>query len=340
MKLFYASEFGKAFIPRKIRPKLRKYLLKAGIEKEPYAVFGALFYLAFLITLIVFFFFWEYIIVQNVILVGLITFVIWTLLPLFIVGFIMVSVYFYIDLRIFNRTRRLEAILPDFLASVSSHLKGGLSFEKALWLSIKPRYGILSEEVMIAAKKVMTGNDVDTAMNEFADKYNSPMLKRAMQLIVSEIMSGGKVADIMDDVVHSMKKTKELKEEMNASVITYMIFISAIVIFIAPVLFALSLNLLSVIQRVTALLGATSASVPNLLGNIAEVSVDRDVFISFSRISILVVSFFASLIVSIIEKGSIKGGVKYIPIFVVGSQLFYSFCLIIFNALFGALINF
>jgi pilus assembly protein TadC len=344
-KLIFVHEFGKAFIPRKIRPELRRYLLKAGITEVPYGFFGALFYVAYLATFLVYFFyFWGTISsFDNLFLIFISAFVIWVGIPLGMIALLILMVYAYLDIRIFNRTRKMEDVLPDFLQEVSSNLKGGLSFEKALWMSIKPRFGIMSNEIAMAAKKVMTGHDVEVALREFAQKYNSNMLKRSINLITGEIKSGGKISDIIDRVVHNLKRTKALKDEMNASVITYMIFISAVVIFISPILFGLAFNLLIVIQKVTALL-ATSAQGASgnvgMLTNVSKVSINKAEFIWFSKWALLIIAFFSSLIVSIIEKGSIKGGVKYIPIFIISSYVFYLICLKLMTMVFSTLIAF
>ncbi len=342
-KLIYINEFGKAFIPERIRPKLRNYLLKAGIVEVPYWFFGILFYITYFLTFLVYYFgFWGTISEQTGMLVFLYVFLIWVLIPLAFIALFMLFMYLYLDIRIFNRTKKMEDVLPDFLQEVSSNLKGGLAFEKSLWVAIKPRFGILANEIALAAKKVMTGTDVDIALNEFANKYNSPMLKRAMELIVSEIQSGGKVADIIDRVVENLKKTKALKEEMTASVLTYMIFIGAIVIFISPMLFALAYNLLIVISKVAALLATTAATggTTGLLSNIGNINVNKEDFIWFSRIALGVIAFFSSMIVSIIEKGNIQGGVKYIPIFVVSTEVMYIIALKIMTAIVTAFITF
>ncbi len=342
-KLIYINEFGKAFIPERIRPKLRNYLLKAGIVEVPYWFFGILFYITYILTFLVYFYgFWGTISEQTGLLVFLYVFLIWVLIPLGFIGLFMLFMYLYLDIKIFNRTKKMEDVLPDFLQEVSSNLKGGLAFEKSLWVAIKPRFGILANEIALAAKKVMTGTDVDIALNEFANKYNSPMLKRAMELIVSEIQSGGKVADIIDRVVENLKKTKALKDEMTASVLTYMIFIGAIVIFISPMLFALAYNLLIVISKVAALLATTAATggTTGLLSNIGNINVNKEDFIWFSRIALGVIAFFSSMIVSIIEKGNIQGGVKYIPIFVVSTEVMYIIALKIMTAVVTAFITF
>lgn len=342
-KIVFIQEFGKAFIPERLRPKLRSYLLKAGIISVPYNFFGVLFYLSYFLTFLVYYFgFWGTISKQPGYFVFLYAFLTWVLIPLLFIGIFMICMYFYLDIVIFNRTRKMEEVLPDFLQEVSSNLKGGLSFEKSLWIAIKPRFGILANEIALAAKKVMTGTDVDIALNEFANKYDSPMLRRSMELIVSEIQSGGKVADIIDKVVENLKKTKALKEEMTASVLTYMIFIGAIVIVISPVLFALAYNLLIVISKVAALLATTGSASKSVgfISNVGNISVDRDAFIWFSRLALAVIAFFSSMIVSIIEKGNIQSGVKYIPIFIISTQIVYTIALSIMSVIVDALIKF
>ena len=73
----------------------------------------------------------------------------------------MLAVYFYVDLKIFNRTKQVEAVLPEFLNMVSENLKGGMAFENALWSSIKPEFGVLGDEMRLTAKKVITGQDIE-----------------------------------------------------------------------------------------------------------------------------------------------------------------------------------
>lgn len=342
----FFEEFGRFPIPRNLRPHLRQYLLKAGIVKEPYAFFGALFIFSVISSTILHFLVvypmlqsfkdslptWLFLLTQ-----GLGTLVIWALSTLAIIGLIVVTMYAYLDIRIFNRTRKLEDILPEYLEVVSSNLKGGMSFEKSLWMGIKPKFGVLSNEIALAAKKVMTGHDVDIALTEFAQKYDSPMLKRSMNLIISQIQSGGQISMIIDRIVVDLKKTKLLKDEMSASVLTYMIFIGAIVVVISPVLYALSWALLDVISNITQLLGQSLGD--NTMGLPFEFSsnpIDPDRFIfPFSYGAVGITAIGSSMIISIIEKGNIRGGIKYIPAFLVSSTGIYYIALQIMSVLSG-----
>ncbi len=340
------EQFGRFPLPRKIRPQLRKYLFKAGITKEPYVFFGGLFLFSIIASFIIYFTvfysmlqtlkgslsFYMFLVVQFF---G--TIMIWTALMLTIIGIIIVTIYAYLDIKIFNRTRKLEEILPEFLETVSSNLKGGMSFEKSLWMAIKPKFGILANEIALAAKKVMTGHDVDIALTEFSLKYDSPMLKRSMNLIISQIQGGGEISEIIDRIVVDLKKTKALKDEMSASVLTYMIFIAAIVIFIAPVLFGLSNALLKVISSITALLGSSMKGVNSPLPfDFSKAAINPEMFVfPFSYFAISITAIGSSLIVSIIEKGNIKGGIKYVPMFLISSLSIYWIALQVSNVLAG-----
>lgn len=336
--VFFAEDFGKAFVFKSIRPKIKGFFMKAGYDDVPYELFGWLFYVSLLVT------YFTYLIVlyprisnssANGAIVLMMTFISWVIIQLIILFLIIMYVYFSLNITIYTRTKEIEKILPDYLQVVSSNLKGGLSFEKALWAAIKPEFGIIAKEVTMIYKKVMTGNDLTDALREFTDKYESPILRRSFDLIIGEVESGGEIASIVDKVVANIRKTKALKEEMSASTLTYMIFIAAIVIFIAPGLFALSYYLLHVMIGFSSQLSNLNSA--NMPISFSADSISPADFKTFSTLAILMISFFSSLILSLIEKGDIKGGLKYIPAFMISSLIFYYIFLAGFGLFFGGM---
>jgi len=56
LQIIFLEEFGKAFVPKKIRSHLRGYFLKAGLVDVPYKVFGAFFYLSIITTFFLYFY--------------------------------------------------------------------------------------------------------------------------------------------------------------------------------------------------------------------------------------------------------------------------------------------
>lgn len=337
-RLVLLEEFGKAFVLKRIRPYLRRYLLKAGISPVPYKFFGALFYLTAFTTAIVYVFFvYPFLTKYSSFVLLTFSFLSWFVIQLFFAALFILLVYFYLDMKIYNRTRRMEELLPDFLQIVSSNLKGGMSFENSLWAAIKPRFSILANEMAEVSKKVMTGYDVDKALMELSQKYNSPMLSRAVDLIISELESGGNIAELIDKIVENMRKTKVLKEDMAASALAYIIFISVIVILISPLLFSLSFYLLIIISNFLAKVSTATRNVPNIPFTFAKVIVEPENFKIFSIAAISVISIFSSMIVSIVEKGDVRAGIKYIPMFLAGSLAFYFIFMGILSVLFSSL---
>nr|MCK4929955.1 type II secretion system F family protein [Nanoarchaeota archaeon] len=338
MSLLYLEEFGKAFLPKKIRPSLGKYLLKAGIEDVPYKFFGLLFWLTATITYFVYVpGIYPVIKDQTLLLFFIITFVAWFIVQVTIAALIILSIYFYLNIKIYTRTKLLEDMFPDYLALVSTNLKGGMTFEKSLWAAIKPEFGILAKEIGIVSKRVATGNDVSEALQEFSEKYNSPILRRSIDLLKGEIISGGSITGVIDSLVSDLKKTKALKQEMTAATLTYMIFMAVIVIVITPALFALSKQLLIIILQFGERLSTSFQTTTTAMFKFSVADIDPHHFQVFSIAAICIISVFSSMIISTIEKGDIKGGLKYIPLFLIGSLVMYLIFSLIISSLLGGM---
>ena len=339
-KLFFLEEFGRAFIPEKVRPNLRKHMLKAGINEVPYKLFGALFYISLVITYLLYFYKIYPILQANdtpLLIFLIITFLVWFIIQIFIVVLFMLAIYSYLDLMIYSRTKKIEELLDDFLSFVSENLKGGMSLDRALWTAVKPEFGILSKEIQIASKKVATGEDVEMALFEFTQKYNSPMTRRAFDLIIEGVKGGGEMAPLIDKIVEDLRQTKLMKADIVATNTTYVIFISFIVIVIAPALFSLSHQLLVILQSLSAKVGAgLSTSTVSLPISFEATKITVEEFILFSRIAVSMVAFCSSLIISEITMGNIKGGLKYVPMFILGALASYTFFSYVVGGIFGS----
>ncbi|MFH1506345.1 MAG: type II secretion system F family protein [archaeon] len=338
MGILFMEEFGKAFIFKKIRPTIKKYFMKAGYEEVPYKFFGALFWISIVLTyLLVMLWIFPKLGDSGALVTAMITFMFWVIIQLGIMFIATIFYYFYLDLKIYHRTKRIEEKLPDYLVLVSTNLKGGMSFEKSLWNSIRDEFDILSKEITLVSKKVMTGNDLSEALMEFAEKYNSPLVRRSINLVIGEIESGGKIVDVIDKVIENLRKARMLKQEMIASTVTYMIFIGAIVIVISPALFALSHQLLQIIINFTAQISSAGAST-QMPFTVSKLTLQPQDYQLFSIMAIITTSLFSAMIISIIEKGDIKGGIKYVPLFMISSLVLYFIFLTLLESVFKGVV--
>jgi hypothetical protein len=127
---------------------------------------------------------------------------------------------------------------------------------------------------------------------------------------------------------------------MSANVTTYVIFITFATIIAAPVLFALSSQLLLIIESLVVGIsrpaGGAAASFATAFSTLA---IKPDDFHTFAVTMLTITSFFSASIVAIIRRGSIKGGFKYIPTFIIiAVMLFYIANLILSRALGGMIV--
>jgi pilus assembly protein TadC len=336
-KLIFAEEFGKAFIPKRFRPKLKGYLLKAGYTEVPFTLYGGFFYLSLIATYLVFILLvFPKIRVLGSGLVLLLSFSSWLGIQLGLLAAIMLAYYLFIEQIIFIRTQRMEDVLEDFLHVVSENLKGGLTLEEAFWSAVKPEFGVLSNEIQLTAKKVMTGEDVTDALRELSQKYDSPMLTRSLNLVIQSIEGGAKISEILDRINRDIKETKRLKKEMATTNLTYVIFVSFVVLVVAPGLFTLSNQLLKILAHFSEnIAGGMATGVQNMPINLGDISIDPEVFERFSFYGIGLISVCASMIIALIRKGSIRAGLKLIPIYVTASYI----VMIIFSKAAGAIFS-
>jgi len=316
----YFEIIGDAIIPKKIRPVIHKYLTKAGISKVPYNHYGIFFH----ISLILSFFIFSKLVFKklsyNIIILifgTLVSLVIINIILLIIIGLIL---KFYYDMKIFKRTEQIEAVWPEYLEAVRINLQAGSTFDKALLDSVESRFGVLEREIEIVAKKEMTGEDTVQALKEFADKYNSNVLHESVDLLILGLTTGVRLSDILKRVVESVNLNNYLKKEAINSVLEYVFFITLIACIISPALFALSFNLLTIFEGFSEKLGAVASE---LLSFSFEPAVNKEHFIYFSRFSLVVISLFSAGIIANLKKGSLKGGIKYVPVFIAISIIVY-----------------
>ena len=225
--------------------------------------------------------------------------------------------YVVIDLKILKRKINIEDVLPDYLQLTASNIKAGMTIDRALWYAVRPRFGVLAKEIETVAKETMRGQDLKTALQKFADKYDSIMLKRSISLLIEGLEAGGEIGDLLNKIAINIQENMIMKKEMVANVTTYVIFISFATIAAAPVLFALSGVLIKVITSLGSTLGTTStASSTGLAISFSGTGIKYSDFRIFAIVSLIITSFFSAVIIATIKKGNAKVGFKYIPIFI------------------------
>ena len=246
-------------------------------------------------------------------------------------------IYSWITLKKIKRKKEIENVLADYLQLVATNLNAGMPIDQAMWYAVRERFGILADEVEVIARKVTSGYDLEQALTEFMDKYDSDLLKRSMALLIEGLKSGGELAGLVSKISWDIKETQVLEREISAEVTTYVIFITLAAIIIAPFLYALSHRIIILMSDILSNINiegisGLSGSLPlNFSGG---KTISPSDFKTFVFINLGVSSTLAAMIISTIKKGSIKSGLKSIPMYLAVSIIIFLIASLILTAVF------
>jgi pilus assembly protein TadC len=253
-----------------------------------------------------------------------------------LVCLVAVSVAFYAYLLVMmdRRKRELEEVLPDFLQLAAANVRAGLPIEQALWRAATPEFGVLSKEVQISVKKTFSGEPISNSLDYLAGRFNSKYLKRTTSILKFGISSGGEIGEILERTGADMRKMQMLYKEASSSMIMYVIFISFAALIGAPLLFAISHKLIATLSAVWANIPATTSM--STFGAIAfsPPEITPAEFQLFSYVAITVITIFASFILAVVKTGSVKEGLRSLPLFVVAGWFFVWLFMMFVNLLF------
>lgn len=260
----------------------------------------------------------------------------WLTVFFVLLAFIWAAYLFYLDMRIYQRTKAVEAVFADFLQLTSANISAGMPIDRALWYAVRPGFGVLAKEIETVAKKTMAGEDLGAALTNFANKYNSRIIQRSISLLLEGMQAGGEMAELLTKIALNIEETKLIKKEMASSVTTYVIFITFATIIAAPILFGLSTELLEVIKAITSSLGTTMTSSGSFLSfSFSGDSIKISDFRTFAYLLLSISAVSSACIISIIRKGRVKEAIPQIPVFIVVSLTIYTIAAFLIKGIFA-----
>ena len=246
-------------------------------------------------------------------------------------------VYFWLSLLADSKGRFVENILPDALLLMSMNMKAGITTERALLMAARPEFGPLEKELSKAGKQVLSGKEIKYALLEIPRRIKSEVLERTVRLIVEGVESGGELSDLLEQTAEDIQNTKLVKGEVQANVLMYGIFIFFAAGIGAPLLFGISTFLVETLTKQMGQFNLAETGIQGINIGRGTLSVTPDFLKFFAFLSLAVTSLFGGLIIGIINKGSEKHGVKYIPILLLLSFSVFIFVRSSVSGIFGGL---
>lgn len=255
---------------------------------------------------------------------------------------ILVGIQISIVLIADSRAAEIEKVLPDALQLMSANIRAGMTVDRAIWLAARPEFGILEDEIRLAGTKTVGGKSIKEALLEMSGRIKSDVLEKTVRLVIEGIEAGGELAHLLEETSNNVRVAQSLKREIKSSVTTYSIFILFAAVLGAPSLYAISLFFVEVMTKLwspKALGGikVTSSSMGGgMLSKAAAPQITVDQLFWFAIASIVVTTFFGSLIIGLIQTGKEKNGIRFMIPLMVGAVAVFFIAQFVIKMLFGS----
>ncbi|MCK4634721.1 MAG: type II secretion system F family protein [Candidatus Aenigmarchaeota archaeon] len=239
------------------------------------------------------------------------------------------------------RTKQIEEVLADALQLMSANVRAGMTLDRAIWLSARPEFGPLEDEIKLFGNEVLGGVTMIDALRNIKNRVNSNLLDRTLNLMEEGVKSGGEMAHLLDETALDIRKIQIMRREIRSNVIMYSMFIMFASVLGAPLLFAVSVYF---IEMIGGFWQETATDVPSQMSSglmqMTGPQVDPTEMMMFSVACIILTTVFGALIIGLIQTGKEKRGLKYIPLLTGSGVAVFFLVRFAITSLFGSLLGF
>lgn len=146
-------------------------------------------------------------------------------IALFIIVFLVLvfAGYYYCYIEVESKRRGMEEKLPYFLHLLSSKIKLGMGFSKALKESAKPEFGDLSKEINKASN-----------LKEVNEAFDSHLLEKTFLTLSTAVQSGRDVSEVAEHRARDIAEAMDFEAQIRNVTRTNLIFLYLLTLLIVP----------------------------------------------------------------------------------------------------------
>ncbi len=229
-------------------------------------------------------------------------------------------IYLFLEYKIDKRKSFIETLLPDYLQIVSANLRSGISLDRAMLLSLRSEFQYFNEDIKELSKKINAGESFENGLREVSNNYKSSQFKQSVRMIIESLKFGGATADLLDQISKDLRNQQMVQKEVSGQLFMYSIFVVFAGLIAAPALFGLTGEMINVVSKIwVGILQSNPAGFSSVGLSLLKPSppkITPSEYHNFSLAAIIVITGFASVIMSAISSGSVIKGIKYTPLFI------------------------
>lgn len=205
-----------------------------------------------------------------------------------------------------KRTRALEARFPDFIRDLAASRKAGLTLESSVYIAARGEYGALSPDIQKMADQLSWNVPFEEALERFCERVRTPLIERAVSLIIEAGRSGGNVTDVLEAAAADVRELKHMQNErkLTMGLYTGIVYIAFFVFLgVAAVLYGTFIP-----EIITA---SQAAQGKAAVGGFSFTQISVGDFRTFYFTAAIVQACGNGFIAGMMEAGDVRGGMKH-----------------------------
>lgn len=212
---------------------------------------------------------------------------------------------------IHNRWKlKIEKATPEFLRDLATASKTGIPLQVALEHASHRMYGPLTIELKMLVAHMSWGMNFNEALEEFSDRIDLPLIRKATVLINEAGKHGGDLSNIFDSTAKYLENINEWTTKRRQQTLPYVaIFYFSVFMFLFIIIV--------ISNMMFAPLSQTTASSVSFIKPILSQAQSSRLFLHAS----LIESIFGGLIAGKINEESFAAGLKHVTLLSVISGL-------------------
>jgi len=207
-----------------------------------------------------------------------------------------------------RRIRRLEERFPDFLRDLAASRRAGLTLEASIQIAAKGEYGALTAEIQKMADQLSWNVPFNEALSRFGARVHTPLVQRAVSLIIEASRSGGHVNDVLIAAATDAREIKNLENDRRTNMALY-----SIIVYVTFLTFLFVVGILykTFIPEAIKSFQATQGSGATGFGGLSFSGLTKQNYRSFYFVASLVQSVGNGFIGGLMESGKLAAGLRH-----------------------------
>lgn len=222
-----------------------------------------------------------------------------------------------------GRIKKLEAEFPALLRDIALSRKSGMTLGVAVSFAAKGEYGELTEAIKWVDNMMSWGVSFEEAMERFAKRYPTPLIRRSISIITEASMMGGEIGEILETVAVDAEETKALERKRSSETLPYIaIGYLSYFVFVAVILTICS-QFIPMMEETAR--KAAGMQMPGFGFAVSERDIELYKMLFFH--ALLIQGLFTGLVTGKIGEGAIFAGLKHSVVFIIIGFITYSLLL-------------